>query len=119
MKKEVFPQMIMVCQKKFSCFKRKNQFFAVFVILEEITKTDKNSFFLWKGGNFFRHTLNIWENITFSFSIIFDLIKKQKRHFFTFLAKNCPSFNFEGQKVLKIKVFMESLQNRDCHIQPN
>ena len=118
--KGVFPQMIKVCEKKFSCFLRKNRFLAVFVILEKITKTDKNSFFLWKGGNFFRHTLNIWENSTFSFSIILDLIKKSKKGtFLLFLAQNCPSFNFEGQKVLKIKVFMESLQNRDCHIQPN
>ena len=82
--KEVFPQMIKVCQKNFSCFKRKKWFLAIFVIFEEITKTDKNQFFLWKGGNFFRHTLNIWENSTFSFSKIFDLIKKAKKTLFYF-----------------------------------
>ena len=100
--KVLFFQMIKVCKKIFSCFLRKNQFLAVFVILEKSQKWPKIVFFLLKGAIFFWHTLIIWGN-SISFSIVFDLIKKEKRHFFHFfLAKNCPSFNFEGQKVRKI-----------------
>ena len=103
--KVLFSQMFRVWRKKFQPFQRKNEFLAVFVILEKIRKTAKNPFFLWKGGNFFWHTLIIWGNSIFSFSILFDSIKKKSKKtlFFTFfLAKNCPSFNFEGQKVRKI-----------------
>ena len=109
--KVLFPQMITVCQKKFHVKK---------INFGKITKTAKNHFFLLKGGNFFMHTLIIWGNSIFSFSIIFDSIKKAKKTLFHFfLAKNFPSFNFESQQVLKIKIFMKSLQNRNCNIQPN
>ena len=85
-------------------FKEKNRFLAIFVILEEITKTDKNSFFLWKGGIFFHHTLNIWENSTFSFSIIFDSIKKIKKSLFSlFWPKIAPPSTLRAKKSVKYK----------------
>jgi len=86
-------------------FFKKKSIFGRFCDFGKITKTAKNRFFLLKGGNFFWHTLIIWGNSIFSFSILFDSIKKKSKKtlFFTFfLAKNCPSFNFEGQKVRKI-----------------
>ena len=48
--------MIKMCGKKFPLLKIKNGFLAIFVILEKITKTAKNNFFLKK--QFFLAHLN-------------------------------------------------------------
>ena len=118
--KGVFPQMIKVGQKKFSYFLRKNWFLAVFVILEKSQKWPKIIFFFWKVEIFLTHLNHLGKQYFFIFYTFWFNQKKIKKDtfFHFFLAKNCPSFNVEGQKVLKIKIFMESLQNRNCHIWP-
>ena len=66
----------------------------------------KNPFFILKGGNFFRHTLIVWGDNFFSFSALFDLIKKigqnKKRHFH---ARHI--FSVFGPKIPKISIFMK------------
>ena len=119
--KEVFPQMIKVCQKNFSCFKRKKMIFGHFCDFRRNHKNRQKSIFSLERWKFFSsHPKHLGKQYFLIFYNFWFDKKSKKTLFFTFfLAKNCPSFNFEGQKVLKIKVFMESLQNRDCHIQPN
>ena len=59
-----------------------------------------------EGGNFFRHTLIIWGDNFFVFSILFDLIKKwaklKKTHF---CAR--PIFSVFGPKMPKISILMK------------
>ena len=103
--KVLFLQIIKVCGKKFPPFQRKNWFLAVFVILKKITKTTKNLFFLLKGGIFFWHTIIIWGNSTFSFSILFDLIKKSKKDTFCtlFWPKIALPSTLRAKKSVKYK----------------
>ena len=88
--------------KKYSKWKKivsPNGFLVIFVILPKSQKWPKM-----KGGNFFRHTLIIWGDNFFVFSILFDSIKKmgkiEKKHFctqpifFSFWPKNAKNINF-------------------------
>ena len=90
--KKLSPQMINMCRKKCDFAK--------------ITKMAKNPFFILKGGNFFRHTLIIWGDNFFVFSILFDLIKKmgkiEKSHF-----RAQPIFSVFAPKMPKISIFMK------------
>ena len=47
---------------------------GIFCDFGKITKSAKNPFFILKGGIFFRHTLIIWGENFFVFSILFDSI---------------------------------------------
>ena len=90
--------------KKISTFQNKKWIFGHFCDFAKITKMAKNPFFILKGGNFFQHTLIIWGDNFFVFSILFDSIKKMVKiekktllrtaHFFSFWAKNAKNINF-------------------------
>ena len=55
---------------------KKKWIFSHFCDFGKITKTAKNPYFILKVGNFFWHTLIIWGDNFFVFSILFDSIKK-------------------------------------------
>ena len=71
----------------------KNVIFLAFLDLK-ITKMAKKPFFLLKSGNFFWHTLIIWEDQHFSCNTLFDSVKK--------VGKNEIFLAFMGQKITKI-----------------
>ena len=70
----------------FSCFTLfglvkkvgKNEIFLAFMG-QKITKIAKKPFFIFKSGNFFWHTLIIWEDQHFSCNTLFDLVKKSRQ----------------------------------------
>ena len=92
--------------KKISTFQNKKWIFDHFCDFGKITKMAKNPFFLLKGGKFFWHTLIIWGDNFFVFSILFDSIKKMGK-----IEKNSLSrtahFSVFGPKMLKISIFMK------------
>ena len=104
MEKYCFLKWLRCAKKNFMFFKKKS-IFGRFCDFGKITKTTKNHFFLLKGGNFFWHTLIIWENSIFSLSILFDSIKKkQKSHFFHFFwPKIAPPSTLRAKKSVKYK----------------
>jgi len=61
---------------------------------QKITKIAKKSFFILKSGNFFWHTLIIWEDQHFSCFTLFDFVKK--------VRKNEIFLAFLGQKITKM-----------------
>ena len=101
--------------KKISTFQKKKWIFGHFCDFAKITKMAKNPFFLLRSGNFFRHTLIIWGDNFFVFSILFDLIKKMGKieknplsrmaHFFSFWPKNAKNINFH-EKNLFLGIFL-------------
>ena len=82
--KVLFPQMIMVCQKNFHLSKEKNIFW-LFLWFWKNHKNGQKLIFSFERWKFFWHTLIIWENCTFSFSTLFDLLKNgwkwKQKHF--------------------------------------
>ena len=72
------PQMIKVCKKN-STFQKKKWIFGHFRVLAKITKMAKKPFFILKSGNFFGHTLIIWEDQHFSCNTLFDSVKKSRQ----------------------------------------
>ena len=105
--KVLFPQMIKVCQEKFSCFLRKKWFLAVFVILEKSQKQAKIIFFFWKVEIFLTHLNHLGKQYFFIFyTFLFDQKKgKIKKNTF---AHN-PIFLVFGPKMPKISIFMKNL----------
>ena len=66
-------------QKKNSTFQKKKRIFGHFRVLAKITKMAKKPFFILKSGNFFSHTLIIWEDQHFSCNTLLDSVKKSKQ----------------------------------------
>ena len=101
--------------KKISTFQKKKLIFGHFCDFAKITKMAKNPFFILKGGNFFQHTLIIWGDNFFVFSILFDSIKKNGQNrkkdtfahgpFFQFLAQKCQKYQFSW-KNLFLTIFL-------------
>ena len=81
----------------------------------------KNPFFHLRSGNFFRHTLIIWGDNFFVFSILFDLIKKNGQNwkkltfahspFFQFLAQKCQKYQFSW-KIPFLTIFLWVISDR-------
>ena len=81
----------------------------------------KNPFFILKGGNFFWHTLIIWGDNFFVFSILFDSIKKNGQNwkkltfvhgsFFQFLARKYQKYKF-SLKNLFLTIFLWVISDR-------
>ena len=92
--------------KKISTFQKKKWILGHFCDFAKITKMAKKPFFLLRSGNFFWHTLIIWGDKFFVFSILFDSIKKngqnKKRHF-----RAWPIFSIFGPKMPKISIFIK------------
>ena len=82
-------------------FFKKKWIFGHFCDFQKCVKMAKNPFFLEKSGNFFWHSLIIWENGTFSFSTLFISIKakpKKTLFFVFFLDKNFHGSQLWGAK---------------------
>ena len=107
--------------KKISTFQNKKWIFGHFCDFAKITKMAKNPFFILKGGNFFWHTLIIWGDNFFVFSILFDSIKKNGQNrkkptfahgpFFQFLAQKCQKYQFSW-KNLFLGIFLRVISVR-------
>ena len=97
--KLVFPQMIKLCQKNFMFLKKKS-IFGRFCDFGKNHKNGQKLTFSFERWKFFQHTFIIWENSTFSFFILFYLLKKnQKRHFFHFFwQKIAPPSTLRAKK---------------------
>ena len=111
--------------KKISTFQNKKWIFGHFCDFAKITKMAKNPFFILKGGNFFQHTLIIWGDNFFVFSILFDSIKKNGQNrkkgifvhgpFFQFLAQKCQKYQFSW-KNLFLTIFLWVISERKCFL---
>ena len=101
--KYCFLKWLRCAKKNFHLSKEKNIFW-LFLWFWKNHKNDQKSLFSFERWKFFWHTLIILETVFFHFLYFLIRSKKIKKvTFFTFfLATNCPSFNFEGQKVHKI-----------------
>ena len=89
-----------------------------YCFLKSLRCAKKNQLFFRKVEIFLAH-LNHLVTPYYLVSYTFWFNKFKKKTFSTFfLADNCPSFHFKGQKVWKISNFMESLINRNCQIWP-
>ena len=83
--KVLFSQMIKVCQKKFSCFLRKNRFLAIFVILEKSQKRPKSFFSFERWKFFLTHLNHLGKQYFFIFyTFWFDQNKSKKTLFSLF-----------------------------------
>ena len=80
--------------------------FGHFCDFGKITKMAKNPFFILKGGNFFKHTLIIWGDNFFVFSILFDSIKKNGQNWKKALSRTAHFFSF-WPKNAKKSIFMK------------
>ena len=106
--------------EKISTFQKKKWIFGHFCDFAKITKMAKNPFFLLKGGNFFTHLHHLGKQY-FSFSILFDSIKKNGQNwkkltfvtgpFFQFLAQKCQKYQFSSKNIF-VKNFLWVILDR-------